>query len=434
MKLKFIIFISIALLLWNCAGPIEEKGNIYGVVTEYSSAEPMRAAGISLYTIEDDFDVNMSRIKRTSLLLKTVTYDDGHYEFNDIIPGIYHLSVEMEGYDYEETDVTVEGGRTARADMQMKHTDVGITVKTNSPTIGSNIATFLAEYSYQYTKNAPTEYGFVYGINQNPTKEKDILIKGTKLSTSGGWSSFKAEAKDLKKGAYYVRAYAINSLGTAYGENMSFEISGNPSVVTLDVTNIQDYTATLNGKIEYPGDPVYSEKGFVYSSSYSSPTLDDPESATKKVSVSGNSDDFSKNIDGLNKNTKYYVRAYVINSNSTIYGETVSFTATSDRPYVIVDAIAVQKSDITSGTTLTEASSLCKNSRVAGYSDWRLPSLGELSLLYTNRNTIGGFYSAFYWSSSWNGACPWTIDFIDGQQYGNRNKDNRYRARCVRTL
>ena len=46
----------------------DKLGSIYGIVAELSTAEPMRAMGIELY-------------KSDKLLLKTVTFDDGHFEF-----------------------------------------------------------------------------------------------------------------------------------------------------------------------------------------------------------------------------------------------------------------------------------------------------------------------------------------------------------------
>jgi hypothetical protein len=46
------------------------------------------------------------------------------------------------------------------------------------------------------------------------------------------------------------------------------------------------------------------------------------------------------------------------------------------------------------------AAQACANLVLNGYSDWFLPSLNELTQLYNNRTSIGGFESSFYWSSS----------------------------------
>lgn len=51
------------------------------------------------------------------------------------------------------------------------------------------------------------------------------------------------------------------------------------------------------------------------------------------------------------------------------------------------------------------------------YSDWYLPSKGELIKLYINKVAIGGFANGYYWSSSENDADhAWGENFINGDQ------------------
>jgi hypothetical protein len=64
---------------------------------------------------------------------------------------------------------------------------------------------------------AVTEYGVCYSLNQNPT------IKDSKTSDGSGTGSFTSALSNLKgKTTYYVRAYATNSVGTAYGSEQTF--------------------------------------------------------------------------------------------------------------------------------------------------------------------------------------------------------------------
>jgi len=83
------------------------------------------------------------------------------------------------------------------------------------------------------------------------------------------------------------------------------------------------------------------------------------------------------------------------------------------------------------------AAKLCDDLVLNGYSDWFLPSLYELNMLYQNRSLIGGFdttNNGVYWSSSENnGNTAWCQGFGSGDQSGY-NKDGTYRVRAVRAF
>jgi hypothetical protein len=208
-----------------------------------------------------------------------------------------------------------------------------------------------------------------------------------------------------------------------------------PVVTTLRATNITAATATLNGKIENAGEPPYTERGFVYSNIFQNPTVEDDASATVKRVVSGTSIEFSANIAGLTSEATYYVRAYATNSNGTGYGESV---AIADYTVLQSEGLMVQNNDISSGATLDAANTLCQSSRVGGYSNWRVPTLGELRALYNNRSTIGGFSTtlngSWYWSSTaYNDYAYYWVNFYDGT-YSWSGSTNSCRVRAVRTL
>jgi hypothetical protein len=439
---KIIYFIVAAALVCGCAEDegakgTEGTGSIYGVVTDKTTIEPMRGTGVELYAQDEGYF-------SYSLLTRTVTYDDGHYEFNDLKAGNYELVVEAEGYERTKYDVIVESGRTAKGDMQLEKVNTHMTVRTLDITdIGGNSATLKGSCSWiDNSDYAPNEVGFVYATHSNPANG------GTKISASkdklnNTSADFSVTITNLSKATYYVQAYAKNSIGTEYGEERSFQITGEPSVSTLPATNVTANAATLNGKIEYQGDPAYTEKGFVYSSTFANPGVDDDAAATQKRVVSGTSAEFSANVSGLTKNTTYYVRAYATNSNGTSYGQSISFAPIDINDVVVIlqsEGIMVQKNDISSGANWTSASNLCKGSGVGGYSDWRLPTQGELQALYSNRTAIGGFSStqtgSIYWSSTYSEYYRelYAIDFYDGDILSYSSSSNTYRVRCVRTL
>lgn len=278
---------------------------------------------------------------------------------------------------------------------------------------------------------AYTERGFVYShTNSSPTIYNSIVkVEGT------GKGTFDAKLTNLEREATcYVRAYVKNEAGVTYSENTVTFSTGETlaTVETLAATDVDEstYSAVLHGKVTFAGSPSYTERGFVYSTEYSTPTIDD-----SKVVVSGvGLGEFEARVSGLSSEKITYVRAYVTNNKGTSYGETVQLY---DPSYINLPelGIAVQRQDIGQGDR-GSMYSLCENSSVGGFTDWRLPTTDELAALYNLKNKIGGFKDAFYWSSSRSGS--WTtyfyIDMRNGEQYGTNSSYNDFYARAVRTL
>lgn len=80
------------------------------------------------------------------------------------------------------------------------------------------------------------------------------------------------------------------------------------------------------------------------------------------------------------------------------------------------------------------AAQLAANYQGGGYGDWYLPSRHELNLLYTQRTAVGGFVSAYYWSSSeYSLYNAWIHHFVNGNQR-NYFKYPTLRVRAVRAF
>ena len=166
------------------------------------------------------------------------------------------------------------------------------------------------------------ERGVCYSTTANPT------VDDTKVIVGGvGTGVFTSNLIGLAANTtYFVRAYAINDAGTAYGEQVRFtttEVEPDPMlpVLTGNVSNIAQKTVTLNGEVISVGYPAYTERGFCYATT-AEPTVDD----TKLIVYGTGTGEFSFNLTGLSPNTTYYMRAYAINSVNTAYSDEVSFT------------------------------------------------------------------------------------------------------------
>ena len=282
---------------------------------------------------------------------------------------------------------------------------------------------------------AYTERGFLYSISYPIPTINDPSTATTKVVVDGTSKEYSANISSLKEGTtYYARAYATSSKGTSYGEVLTFKpIAVLPSVTTLEPSNVQTTTATLNGRIDKVGEPAYTERGFVYSTSYQTPTVKDPSSATTKVVVDGSSSNYSANVSSLTENATYYVRAYATSEYGTAYGEVLTFKP--EHPdYVIIDNLMVQKEDL-GKVNWNDANSLCNNSCVAGYSDWRLPTKNELAMMYNARDEIPNLKSENYWSSErWSPYYSdyYYINFKTGS-ISTQTSTFTYNVRAVRT-
>ncbi len=93
------------------------------------------------------------------------------------------------------------------------------------------------------------------------------------------------------------------------------------TILTLEVTNITQTTATGGGNVTNDGGSEVISRGICWSSN---PNPDLSDSHT--IDGSGNGI-FTSSITGLSPNLTYYVRAYAINSAGTVYGNQVYFSA-----------------------------------------------------------------------------------------------------------
>ena len=169
--------------------------------------------------------------------------------------------------------------------------------------------------------DTPSEAGFLYDISSNFATAQKIMAP----AIDGDGSYYYTFAGLKRATQYYVKPYATNSAGTAYGEVENFKtLPELPSITTSEVTNITETSANCGGVIIDDGGEILS-KGIVWGRT-PNPTID----LSTKTEVSGSSSSFTGAITGLRSGLPYYVRAYVTNSIGTVYGEQKQFYAAGE--------------------------------------------------------------------------------------------------------
>jgi uncharacterized protein YjdB len=181
--------------------------------------------------------------------------------------------------------------------------------------------------------------GVAYGIGQNPT------ISGSTTSNGTGTGIFTSSLSSLVPSTlYYVRAYATNSVGTAYGNQESFTTLAPPVVPQVSTTSISSITSTgasTGGNVTTDGGASVTARGVAYG------TSQNPSVSGTTTSNGTGTGTFTSTLSGLSPSTNYNVRAYATNSVGTAYGSQLNFTTLAP-PAVLPTVTTTIASSVTS--------------------------------------------------------------------------------------
>ena len=176
-----------------------------------------------------------------------------------------------------------------------------------------------------------TERGICLNNTGNPT------INDNKVIVGSGLGDFSKTINGLTKNTkYYLRAYAINSAGTGYGNEDSLTTLNNlssPTVITIGSTKNIGTTVFCYGNVTQWGGTEISERGFCYNTS-GNPTITD-----QRDWVEGNTGKYSITFTKLKSNTTFYFRAYAKNLLGTGYGNEIKIDIPSTLKNSFADGI-----------------------------------------------------------------------------------------------
>ncbi|MFA7492546.1 MAG: FISUMP domain-containing protein [Proteiniphilum sp.] len=159
----------------------------------------------------------------------------------------------------------------------------------------------------------------VSGICWSPTNQTPT-IEDSKTMNGFSEGEYKTLLTDLDiASSYYVRAYATNLKGTAYGEVIHFTTTAPLAILTPPViTDITSTSAIASGSITRYEETV-TTRGFCWNIE-GNPTIEDA-----KVECTQGSQEFTCELQDLEEGIVYTVRAYAINSGGVAYSDPVNF-------------------------------------------------------------------------------------------------------------
>jgi uncharacterized protein (TIGR02145 family) len=261
-----------------------------------------------------------------------------------------------------------------------------------------------------------TQKGFCWSVTPNPTLADQHIVAGS------GTTSFTSSITGLMPCmTYHVRAFATNSAGISYSEDISFCTI---CISTDTATNITINGATSGGTITCNGSEDVTARGVCWSVD-SLPTV----AGSHTTNGAGNGH-FSSSLTGLTPGNYYYYRAYLINNDGIFYGNQIRF-----RVYKL-PSIATTPITNTTTTTATSGGSVT----VDGY-----PAITVKGVCYStltnptiaDPHTSDGSGSASY-ISSLNGLLPETGYYVRayainaaGTVYGNPQSMKTLPTACL---
>ena len=204
------------------------------------------------------------------------------------------------------------------------------------------------------------------------------------VTTGSGAGTFTTTLTGLTAGTrYFVRSFATNVQGTAYGAEINFTTLTRPTVsVTATITSITGSTATGGGTISADGGASVLARGLVWGTTSGSSTF-----STTTGSGTGT---YTSSLNSLSNGTTYFVRAFATNSVGTSYGPELSFATPST---------ATMSSTITSTITSSTAvlggflSSTGNATTTVGIMYSTASNFGTYSTTTINTNASAGTYT-----------------------------------------
>lgn len=325
-KLFIGLFVIVTGLFYGCVKDLHNSGIseatlLKGRVLEESEREPL--VNVRVTVTNGTTDYTSTKTDNEGSFELTVNYnnfDGGNYLFLDAGSSGITKKVDLKGMgqeSYNYGDIFLynknDGATPTITTSAIKD------ITSNGAVCGGNIT---SDGGAEVTQR-----GLCWSKSENPTMVNSTVLCGTGIGEfTGALTGLTSNTK------YHVRAFATNSIGTAYGEDREFTTADEgsitkPTVSTNSISSISSNTAECGGNVTSDGGSDVTERGVCWSKAS---TTNNPTISNYSVKDSGaGTGSYSCTMNGLTENTEYFVRAYAKNAVGISYGDPVQFTTLS---------------------------------------------------------------------------------------------------------
>ncbi len=413
---KFAALMMVCCMFFGCKPEeeIEKLGTIYGTVTDFASGDPISNVNVRLNPRGET----------------TLTGMDGTFQFNDLPSGSYSLSLSKNGYADLDDDyvIRIESGNTVQRAIQLQklHYSLQIVDNNNHPItildFGDDAGVNQKAFNISNNGNIALDFSIIKTANWIDTI---VPVIGTV-----GINDSKPVYIIINRGLLEEGVNNSNLLITTPntgGIELAVKATnyGSPVVTTVDVTNITHKSAACVCKVISDGGTNVTERGICWSAA-PNPTIND----FKKSNGSGLGS-YNCEMTDLSNNTKYYVKAYAINSSGVAYGEEKTFTTEKFPTFQYGGYTYYVAPDPGNYMEWSEANSYCNNLSLGGLTGWRMPTRDESVQMFADRIYIGGFYMSSYNSGGRYWFSPNTGYYV---VFSNGTIDNLHSSCLVRPI
>ena len=191
---------------------------------------------------------------------------------------------------------------------------------TTNDAFGSDCDGFSGSINFTTNDDTATGQGFVY----SDTVTSPTIGAGTQVSISlpADTTVTKGVGGLDSNTTYYVRGYGIGAAsGTIYGDVKTIVTDiATPSISSIaPAFGISDNSFSLTGSAAATEKPI-AERGFVYSTSNTTPTI-----ADTKIAVGSGDGQYTTAVSGVGDEATFYARAYASSSCDLAYSSVISF-------------------------------------------------------------------------------------------------------------